>query len=100
MRGRAIATGLIVAAIAAPAGAGAARIATDNGDGERLCFSAKLWDGNDQRRPCSTIMRPREDASGYVSMGTRANPVRVECLLPNWREEPRHFAVACSKVAR
>lgn len=73
------------------------RITTDRGRAERVCSDREAWSGNDRKRPCYVISHPFEDASGWLNIGTRRNPVRVTCQIPNWREEARTFRVTCRR---
>lgn len=68
---------------------------------DRICFSARTWNGNDQRRPCYVVAGPMEDGSGRIYLGSARRYVRY-CVVPSLAELTRwHDAsVECHRTAR
>lgn len=68
--------------------------------GAEVCYPAKAWDtgtANPEDRPCTTVMRPYEDGSGDLILGTVGGDAAV-CTIPNVFEERGHFAIKCHRV--
>jgi hypothetical protein len=60
------------------------------------CFPAATWSADDGQRPCYRITRPAEDGSGRLVLGTAAQ-AQATCVIPNVAEEPRRFAIRCTR---
>lgn len=75
--------------------------AGDESDSRRVCFSARTWSANDQRRPCYVVVGPMEDGSGRIYLGSARRYVRF-CVVPSLEELRRwsDATVECHRTVR
>lgn len=94
-----IAKAAVFVALLAPVGAAAAStpmVATES-PGAEVCFPAAAWSAHFEDRPCDVIERPREDGSGFLTLGTLGADAAT-CVIPNPYEERGRFVIHCHRV--
>jgi hypothetical protein len=91
---------IVTALLGGPAAAVAGpSLPTTEAPAAQVCFPKRAWSASPDDRPCYRFLRPQEDGSGRLIVGTFSTTEAV-CPIPNVTEERGRFALHCHRVPR